>query len=89
MSLQAYVGVEPKAETDLENVIYDALTEAELGLDNLLADRKTIAKIAEAGKLMAATFCNGGRVFSCGNGGSMCDAMHFAEELSGRFRGNR
>ena len=29
------------------------------------------------------------RVFSCGNGGSMCDAMHFAEELSGRFRENR
>ena len=28
-------------------------------------------------------------VISCGNGGSMCDAMHFAEELSGRFRGNR
>ena len=34
-------------------------------------------------------FGRGGRVFSCGNGGSMCDAMHLAEELSGRFRGNR
>jgi D-sedoheptulose 7-phosphate isomerase len=32
---------------------------------------------------------NGGKVISCGNGGSMCDAMHFAEELTGRFRENR
>src|SRR5262245_19703836 len=32
---------------------------------------------------------DGGRILSCGNGGSMCDAMHFAEELSGRFRTDR
>ena len=31
----------------------------------------------------------GGRVLTCGNGGSLCDAMHFAEEMSGRFRGDR
>jgi D-sedoheptulose 7-phosphate isomerase len=30
-----------------------------------------------------------GRILSCGNGGSMCDAMHFAEELSGRYRKDR
>ena len=38
---------------------------------------------------MVAAFKQGGRVFSCGNGGSMCDAMHFAEELSGKFRNER
>src|SRR5690606_13700608 len=32
---------------------------------------------------------NGGKIFSCGNGGSMCDSMHFAEELTGRYRGHR
>jgi D-sedoheptulose 7-phosphate isomerase len=37
----------------------------------------------------AATLQNGGLLMSCGNGGSMCDAMHFAEEWTGRFRGNR
>ncbi|MBK8180084.1 MAG: SIS domain-containing protein [Planctomycetes bacterium] len=37
----------------------------------------------------AATLSRGGLLMSCGNGGSMCDAMHFAEEWTGRFRGNR
>lgn len=31
----------------------------------------------------------GGQLFACGNGGSMCDAMHFAEEWTGRFRKDR
>jgi D-sedoheptulose 7-phosphate isomerase len=38
---------------------------------------------------MVESYKNNGRVFSCGNGGSMCDAMHFAEELTGRFRKER
>jgi D-sedoheptulose 7-phosphate isomerase len=38
---------------------------------------------------MAECLLNGGKIISCGNGGSHCDAMHFAEELSGRYRGNR
>ncbi len=37
----------------------------------------------------AQTLERGGLLMSCGNGGSMCDAMHFAEEWTGRFRGNR
>lgn len=45
-----------------------------------------LQKIADAGALLVRTFRAGGRVYSCGNGGSMCDAMHFAEELSGKFR---
>lgn len=46
-------------------------------------------KIAEAGALMVSAIKNGGKIISCGNGGSMCDAMHFAEELTGRFRNDR
>ena len=38
---------------------------------------------------MVSALKNGGKIISCGNGGSMCDAMHFAEELSGRFRDDR
>src|SRR6476661_4811103 len=53
---------------------------------DLMADEATLATIARAGELLATTFQEGGRVYSCGNGGSMCDAMHFAEELSGKFR---
>ena len=39
--------------------------------------------------LMASSLKQGGKILSCGNGGSLCDAMHFAEELTGRFRENR
>ena len=38
---------------------------------------------------MAGVLRAGGRLLSCGNGGSLCDAMHFAEELSGRYRDDR
>ena len=38
---------------------------------------------------MSEAIAGGGKIISCGNGGSMCDAMHFAEELSGRFRSDR
>jgi len=66
-----------------------ALAEARDALEHLRADASAHAAIAEAGALLAATFRAGGKVLSCGNGGSMCDAMHFAEELSGRFREDR
>lgn len=46
-------------------------------------------KIEKAGQLMVSAIKNGGKIISCGNGGSMCDAMHFAEELTGRYRGDR
>lgn len=45
--------------------------------------------IQEAGNLMVSAIRNGGKIVSCGNGGSMCDAMHFAEELTGRYRDDR
>lgn len=38
---------------------------------------------------MASSLKKDGKIISCGNGGSMCDAMHFAEELTGRYRDNR
>ena len=46
-------------------------------------------KIESAGKIFVNSLNNKGKIYSCGNGGSMCDAMHFAEELTGRYRGNR
>ena len=45
--------------------------------------------IAATGDKLAECLQRGGRILSCGNGGSMCDAMHFAQELSGHFRGKR
>lgn len=46
-------------------------------------------KIDYAADLMVNALKYGGKILSCGNGGSMCDAMHFAEELTGRYRENR
>lgn len=69
--------------------IHSSLKEAKDALEGLLADEVMIGKIKSAADRLIETFKNKGRVFSCGNGGSMCDAMHFAEELTGRYRKNR
>ena len=39
--------------------------------------------------MMRDVFDRQGRIFTCGNGGSLCDAIHFAEECTGKFRDNR
>ena len=66
-----------------------SLASAREALDALLANQSSLDAIAQAGALLVETFRAGGRVYSCGNGGSLCDAMHFAEELSGKFRDPR
>jgi D-sedoheptulose 7-phosphate isomerase len=73
----------------MDSVIAATLREARAAVDALLANDAALAAIDAAGRRLAAVFGSGGRVFSCGNGGSMCDAMHFAEELSGRYRLDR
>ena len=73
----------------LNNQIINAIKESRDGIDKILNDQDLIYKIEKAARLIFNTISNGGTVFSCGNGGSMCDAMHFSEELSGRFRENR
>ncbi len=65
------------------------LAEAAAALESLRQNEAALSAIARAGELLVATFKQGCKVYSCGNGGSMCDAMHFAEELSGRFREDR
>lgn len=62
------------------------LHEAACLLEKVLADDSLLSKVDDAAQLMIQCIQNGGKIFSCGNGGSHCDAMHFAEELSGRYR---
>ena len=50
---------------------------------------ENFSRIKTAGDIMVTSLKNKGKIISCGNGGSMCDAMHFAEELTGRYRGDR
>lgn len=66
-----------------------ALEAAASALDSLRKDGATLDSIGSAAALMSEALKAGGKVFSCGNGGSMCDAMHFAEELTGRYREDR
>lgn len=56
---------------------------------DLFSTDQNMQKISDAIKILSNSLSQGGKVISCGNGGSMCDAMHFAEELSGRFRNDR
>ena len=66
-----------------------ALNDARDALDALISNEKTIEAVVAAAGLMADAVEGDGKGMSCGNGGSLCDAMHFAEEMTGRYRGNR
>ena len=77
------------APTSLASLVQAELTEARHVLDQFLADEANLTRIAQAAELFATSLKNGGKALTCGNGGSLCDAQHFAEELSGRYRHDR
>lgn len=74
---------------DMKQEISQSLNASKQALDDFISNDENIEAIAEAARLMIATLQNGKAIYSCGNGGSMSDAMHFAEELTGRYRDNR
>ena len=73
---------------DLKSEIKKQFEEAQLILSQF-QNTENFEKIETAIEMMCTALKAGNKIISCGNGGSMCDAMHFAEELSGRFRTNR
>ncbi|CAG9413079.1 D-sedoheptulose 7-phosphate isomerase [Providencia alcalifaciens] len=72
-----------------QDLIRGELNEAADTLSKFISDDANLQAIEKAAVLLADSFKAGGKVISCGNGGSHCDAMHFAEELTGRYRENR
>ncbi len=74
---------------DLKEIISKEFIEAQTVLERFINDSNNFESIEQAAKIMAESLKSGSKIISCGNGGSHCDAMHFAEELSGRYRGNR
>ncbi|MDE0638413.1 MAG: SIS domain-containing protein [Candidatus Poribacteria bacterium] len=74
---------------DILHSIRDALLDAQDVLNRFIQNPDNITIIAETAALMRDVFEQQGRIFTCGNGGSMCDAIHFAEECTGKFRHNR
>ena len=73
----------------MENSILDELNESAATLSAVINTPSAILAIKNATDVMVASIAHGNKIISCGNGGSMCDAMHFAEELTGRFRNER
>ncbi len=74
---------------NLSDRIALTLQNAENAVHQFRNSSENISRIEEAAHLMAEALRAGGKIMACGNGGSMCDAMHFAEELSGKFRRHR
>ncbi|MCX6256553.1 MAG: D-sedoheptulose 7-phosphate isomerase [Bacteroidia bacterium] len=72
-----------------EEQIRNELLEASVILKQFIEDPENIRYIQLAASVMSEALKRGNKIISCGNGGSMCDAMHFAEELSGRYRNDR
>ncbi|MBQ8061432.1 MAG: SIS domain-containing protein [Bacteroidales bacterium] len=74
---------------DIETKISHSLEEARNELESFIEAPETVRVIKAAAAVMAECLRDGGKIISCGNGGSLCDATHFAEELTGRFRNDR
>lgn len=73
----------------MQSMILNTLNEAGKYLDRFAQTPANIVAIERAAELMVSALQEGNAIYSCGNGGSMSDAMHFAEELTGRYRDNR
>lgn len=78
-----------KTNTGKMELIKNSLEEAKHVLKNFMEDKANLEAIENAGKLLLSSLNSGGKIIAFGNGGSMSDAMHFAEELTGRFREER
>ena len=74
---------------NFSKLIKEELYEAEKLLTKIINQPAMINNINHAASLMVEAVKNKGKIISCGNGGSHCDAMHFAEELTGRYRDDR
>ncbi len=70
-------------------LILSELRQASDVLENFISKPQNLEMIEQVSKIMIDAFKNGNRIYSAGNGGSHCDAMHFAEELTGRYREDR
>src|SRR5690554_475233 len=73
----------------MQALISNTLNEASEYLTRFAQTPENIVAIERAVELMVNALRQGNAIYSCGNGGSMSDAMHFAEELTGRYRDNR
>jgi len=75
--------------SDLKTAIGSSLADAQRTLEVFIQDEKNLEPIQRMAEGMADCFKRGGKILICGNGGSACDSLHFAEECTGRFQKDR
>src|SRR5210317_614307 len=73
----------------MEDYLSRAFSEAHQVLGTFFTKTENLKNVEKFVSVLVQSYQQQGRVFSAGNGGSLCDSMHFAEELTGRFRKNR
>lgn len=73
----------------MKEIIRDSLRETRSILETFINNEANVESIYNAADICAEALQTGHKIISCGNGGSLCDATHFAEELTGRFRNDR
>ncbi len=73
----------------MKNLIRESSQAILKEVDSFWNNPETIEVIERAAILLSDSLKKGNKIISCGNGGSLCDATHFAEELTGRYRKNR
>ena len=81
--------MEAVLSSSIDEKILSVLRDSREGLDKLIGSKQAITSISDSAKLMIDCIKSNSRIFACGNGGSMCDSMHFCEELSSKFRKTR
>ncbi len=72
----------------MKESIISAVSDGVSAMQQLMAE-DGVRFIGDVSQLLSEIFCRGGKVLVAGNGGSLCDANHFAEELTGQFRSYR
>lgn len=73
----------------MKDVWINSLTDAQAALQSLISNEKLTTQCVALGNALVKCFKDGHKILVCGNGGSHCDALHFAQEWTGRYRGNR
>lgn len=76
-------------DSQILSIVNNSFETARSTLDSFLASSANTEAVALFSRKIAKVLDSGNKLISCGNGGSMCDAMHFAEEFTGRFRNDR
>lgn len=74
---------------DIRETIIKSFDEARRTLEEFMSSPSALDQIEKAAQICVEALRDGNKIISCGNGGSLCDATHFAEELTGRYRDSR